>query len=310
MIENKLPKEYIILDHVIDLNLNEFQVSCSNTKTLSVTNIDSNIWFEEFCDRVELSINKKIFLPVLRLCDGEYIFLIGKNIASKRINLFKRIIINLKEYVKQLINYRLVAGGENRYKSGSYSANERKDVLKSYISDIREISKSGILALHFSWSDVPFTEALWPKIKSIFDLNEIRINSENYVPFYFVYALLSGSKSRLVFENRNILVVNGAQGEKKIRIINNLQKKGVNNVVWISISEERSLFDIIDLENIDQNVDLALIGAGVGKLNILKQLSVLSIPCIDIGFYFEILANEQLRFERTMCFTDNDLKSL
>lgn len=310
MVKNVLPNEYLILDNYIDLDLIEFQTSCKNIQTLSVDILDSNKWFDDFCIRIEQAIENKKFLPVVRLCDGEYIFIIGKNIASKRLSFFKRLKINSKEFLKQLINYKLVAGGENRYKSGTYTAKERKEFLQTYLDNIRDISKSGIMALHLSWGTVPFTEGLWPKLKKHFDQNNIFIDSENYVPFYFVYALLAGSKSKLIFENRNILVINGAEGDKKYSIINQLYKRGVKKVIWKTISTDRSLFDKLDLNIVDLNVDLVLVGAGIGKLNILKQLSVLNAPCIDIGFYFEILANEKLKFERTMCYTDNDLNSL
>ncbi len=310
MVKNVLPNEYLILDNYIDLNLSEFQSSCRNIQTLSVNILDSNKWFEDFCIRIEQAIESKKYLPVVRLCDGEYIFIIGKNIASKRLSFFKKLKINSKEFLKQLINYKLVAGGENRYKSGTYTANERKVFLQTYLDNIRDISKSGIMALHLSWGNVPFTEGLWPKLKKHFDQNNIFIDSNNYVPFYFVYALLAGSKSKLIFENKNILVINGAKDEKRESIINQLYKRGVKKVIWKTISTDRSLFDKLDFDIVDLNVDLVLVGAGIGKLNILKQLSVLNVPCIDIGFYFEILANEKLKFERTMCYTDNDLKSL
>jgi hypothetical protein len=302
-----LPREYKILDHIIDLKLREFELSCGNTKTLSVKSIDSNIWFDNFCSQIEMAIGEKKYLPVVRLCDGEYIFLTGKNLASKRLGYFHRFRITLKESLKQLFKFKLVAGGENRYKSGSYTSRERKEFFNSYISSIRKISEIGILAMHFSWSDVPFTEGLWPSIKKIFDKGNIIMDENNYVPFYFVYALLSGSKSKIIFDNRNILVINGATGDKKRKIISNLQNRGVKNVFWRSVSEDRSLFDLIDLNNLDSQLDLVLVGAGVGKLNIINQLAPLNIPCIDIGFYFEILYNDRLKYERAMCATDDDL---
>ena len=81
------------------------------------------------------------------------------------------------------------------------------------------------------------------------------------------------------------------------------------SVDWVTISTDRSMFDKIHIEKYINLIDVVLIGAGVGKLNILRQLELLKVPCIDIGFYIEILADISKKYERTMCCTDIELQN-
>ena len=163
--------------------------------------------------------------------------------------------------------------------------------------------------MHFSWGKNPFTEGLWPSIKKIFDQNSILLTHKNYYPFYFIYAFLTSSDSNSLFDNKKILVINSAVGRKKENILASLYKRGSLSVDWISISTDRSMFDKIYIEKYINLIDVVLIGAGVGKLNIMKQLELLKVPCIDIGFYIEILADSSKKFERTMCCTDLELQN-
>jgi hypothetical protein len=57
---------------------------------------------------------------------------------------------------------------------------------------------------------------------------------------------------------------------------------GAKRVVFISISSKKSMMDRIDVSQTGK-IDLVLIGAGVGALNILEQVESLQTTSIDVG---------------------------
>jgi hypothetical protein len=303
----KIPKCYQVLEHIIDLKIPEFENSCKEICTLSLSDKTSEQQYLEFIQKIEKSVGNHFF-PIVRLCDGEYIYMVGRNIASSRLNLYSRLFVNLKEYIKIILRYDYKSAGGTLYKSGTYNFIERQKYIKNYLENLNWISKKGILAMHFSWGKIPFTEGLWPSLKKLFDKNEIQLTIDNYIPFYFVYAYLASNKSDFIFNQKRILVINSASGLKKDRIIKSILNRNAAKVEWISISTDRSMFDKIDITPYQNHIDIVLIGAGVGKLNIIKQLENMNAPCIDIGFYIEILADEKRKFERTLCCTDLELK--
>ena len=111
-----------------------------------------------------------------------------------------------------------------------------------------------------------------------------------------------------MYKNQRVLIVHGESGEKKLKIINGVKKQGAKKVLWCSISLKRSLFDIIDIEQFIGKVDFCLVGAGIGKPKILLQLEPLKVPCIDAGFAFELLADQNNKWDRVVCATDEDWK--
>ena len=138
------------------------------------------------------------------------------------------------------------------------------------------------------------------------DKNKIDLNGDNYYPFYFVYALLRGKAKERILRNKCIIVFHSANGIKKEKITASLLKEGVSKIFWHEISPNRSMFDKIQLKKEYFSADLALIGAGVGKFNILSQLEPLNIPCIDAGYIFEVWADENNKWKRPFIVPDWD----
>ena len=64
------------------------------------------------------------------------------------------------------------------------------------------------------------------------------------------------------------------------------------------------MFGIIELQKEYYDSEIAFIGAGVGKFNITSQLEPLNIPCIDVGFVFEVWANEENKWKRPVMVPD------
>jgi hypothetical protein len=134
----------------------------------------------------------------------------------------------------------------------------------------------------------------------------IHINNSNYTAFYFVYALLNGPDSLLIFRNRNILIISSFVGEKQKAVEKELKKRGASSVKFQCISPTSSMLDLLDLSSYVGEIDLVLVAAGIGSANILKQCAQLSVPAIDSGFCLECIANPAKRAERIYCLPDTE----
>ncbi|MDA7656757.1 hypothetical protein N8647_00265 [bacterium] len=277
-------------------------------RVLSFDDRDCEQWYHGFVDLV-ISQRGKKFLPICRLSDGEYMFYLGEQPLDITLPFFSKIRQLLGKFKHQF----LLGGGigaftQNHYHSGQYSKKEWKQAQIEIPSLIKKISEKGILALHLNYTNEPFQERYFPALEKWIIKNKILVNSKNYYPFYFVYALLNGSRSKDLYKEQRVLIIHGERGEKKQKIINGVKKRGAAEVLWCSISLKRSLFDIIDIESFIGKVDFCLVGAGIGKPKILLQLEPLGVPCIDAGFAFEVLADDKNKWERVCSGTDEDWK--
>jgi hypothetical protein len=305
-----LPSRYKskILTKEIEFYIPEFNkyYPKNYSKCLALRERDCAKWFEEFVEKVNKAIGKKYF-PIMRISDGEFLFLLGKTAPDFRISMLQKI----KIYASDLKRLILKGGGinaytEGHYNSGSYTSREWREARLKSPEMIKNISKDGILALHLNYVEEPFAERYYPVLDKWLIDNNININEDNYYPFYFVYALLVGSKRSLLFKNRNVLVINSAVGEKKTQIIETIKNEGATKVFWCPISSDRSLYDRIEVSLFVGKVDISIIGAGIGKGNIIQQCKVLQVPCIDAGFIFEIWFDKKNSFKRVYCATDDD----
>ncbi len=315
----KIPKKYQIsifptsIEHVIPEFKRNYTVG--SDRVLSLVERDCEKWFHEFVDLV-ISQRGKKFLPICRLSDGEYMFYLGEQPLDIRLPFFQK----LRQWLGKVKHQILLGGGiaartEGRgpgkggtanYHSGEYSLKDWKQAKLEIPIMMKKLSEKGILALHLNYTNEPFQERYFPALEKWIIKNKILVNSKNYYPFYFVYALLNGSRSKDLYKDQRVLIIHGERGEKKQNIINGVKKQGAAEVLWCSISLKRSLFDIIDIEPFIGKVDFCLVGAGIGKPNILLQLESLGVPCIDAGYAFEVLADEEHKWSRNICATDED----
>ena len=306
----KINSKSLILPELIPLIipdfLNESKPFLANV--LSFDKISSQEWFMKFVNDVEAKLGKEYF-PVMRMSDGEYAFLLGKKFPYfySDNNIFYYLkeciqILKFKFFYKNTFN----AATLPNVSSGNYKLEEIDKQRKNIIEKIRKISLKGVLALHLTYTKKPFQEHYHYPLKKWFVKNGIKLTNKNYYSFYFVYALLRGPFKRRILENQNILIFHSATGEKQKNIIKSLYKENVSSVIWHEISSDRSMFDKIKLKEKYFEADIAFIGAGVGKFNIFSQLEDLKIPCIDIGFVFEVWANEKNKFLRPYMINDSE----
>ena len=279
-------------------------------KTLALSIKDCGEWYHEFIDKCIAACGHQ-YLPIYRMSDGEFLFVLGEQDFDVRLSFFEKTKLRLSNLkTKLVLNNGVGTWTEGHYHSGEYSFEEWQVAKQEQPGQIKEISEKGILALHLSFVHEPFAEHYWPALDKWIDKHRIMISEDNYYPFYFVYAMLTGSRRSELLEGRRILVVNGAVGEKKQKIINGLKKEGVAKVEWCSISLNRSMFDIINVEPFVGKIDLALVGAGIAKPHILLQMEQLNVPCIDAGFIFEVWADTNNRWKRSYTGTDDDYEKV
>jgi hypothetical protein len=276
-----------------------------NTLTTRVR--DCAQWYDEMIDRV-IKLCGKSFFPICRLSDGEFLFLLGPQ--PKDIRIKHSYLKKIKNVISDLKWGVLLRGGigpftSGHYHSGRYSGSEWRKAKVDQPRLIREISKKGVLALHLNYESIPFCERYFPALNNWLLKNKIEITDQNYYPFYFVYAMLTGNRRSELFGGRRVLVVNGASSQKRDNITKSLFGEGVKEVFWCDISLDRSLYDKISIEKYIGKVDFVLVGAGIGKANIMLQLEPLAVPCIDAGFVFEIWADNKNKYKRSYCATDD-----
>ena len=305
----ELPKEYQMqmFPESFDLLIPGFKrgyfPGC--TKTLALRKRDCEQWYNEFVDRLVAACGRQ-FLPVCRMSDGEFLFLLGEQPFDIRLPFSQKLKLSLGRFKYQL----LLRGGigaftEGHYHSGQYSAKEWRKARKKYPQAIRKISERGIIAWHLNYTNVGFQERYFPALERWLNEEKITINDVNYYPFYFVYALLTGPRRSELLRNRRVLVINGALGEKRQKIIAGLKREGVSEVLWCPISLRRSLYDIVDMRPFLGKVDLALVGAGLGKANIMLQMETLNVPCIDAGYVFQVWTDPRNKWKRVFCAPDD-----
>lgn len=132
----------------------------------------------------------------------------------------------------------------------------------------------------------------------------LALNEINYVPFYFVYALLRGPRAAGLLGGRRLLVVHSAEGAKRAKICQSLMDLGAAGIEWLGISPTRAFAEQLDVRSLGSRPDLCLVGAGIGKTRVLRQLEPLAVPCIDAGFTFEVWADADRQWDRPFMTPD------
>jgi hypothetical protein len=300
----ELPSSYRILPYEVEHRIPGFESMYRGREgVLAPTALDCAARFRHFAKTV-IDARGSRYLPVCRMSDGEFLFALGRQPADERAGaawrLLDRIYWSLADR-RDRGHFR--AGAAGRYASGSYSRTEWQEHRAEFGRDVAAIAAEGIIAPHLSFGEVPFQERYFPAFGRWLATNGIVLSDDNYVPFYCVYALLAGELRGAVLNGR-VLVVNGASGEKRERIIEGLRREGASHVRWLHISTDRSLLDVLDVAPYRGEVEIALVGAGIGKARVLRQLAPLGVPCIDAGFMFEVWADPAAAVERPFCLPD------
>ena len=303
---NKIKVNSIVTPYLLNFHLQGF--SDYRIKSLSFNNIEINLQFTNFRSLFISCIGKKYF-PIIRLSDGEYSFLLGDRPPARRNEYYTTYIAKyFKFIVRKLFIKKFVANTLPGISSGLYSKKELK-VLRHLTSNVlKEVSNNGTLALHLTYSDKPFQEKFHKDLFAFFRKIDVNMHSENYVHFYFIYALLTHPDNRIsIFNGSNLMLINSFDELKKNKIEKTLVSYGCKKIEWVNISAKRSFYDKLPENLIFTGVDMIFVGAGVGKFNIFNQLSKikLNIPIVDVGVLFEYWANLDLNNIRPYIYNEN-----
>lgn len=268
-------------------------------------NIDGITWYNQFVDQLfEAKANKRYF-PIYRMGDGEFSFLLQKNIYDiipfRKLNWKQKILRVRRRLKKQPMGH---ISGLNRDGVEQYTQEEVRNLYTSFLLNLKFISENGILALGFDTGN--FYGKFVPYVYDSLKKNKITLNSKNYYHVYHVYALFSSSQGKELLNNQNVLVITSLNNEKISCFNKELNKMGVKRVDYYSISSSKAMMEVIDLSKIPIDIDLILIGAGVGSANIIRQLYEVDVPCIDVGAILGNFIEPARKWDRPYMISDKD----
>ena len=255
---------------------------------------------EALFQKVLNAMSGRTELPILRVADGEFQFLLGKNewnLRKPKIELFRNII---GTWYRAIIGVTFEAKSRT-YSSGRYTKEEHDLAATTYRECLHYIASNGILAIYTIIKPNFYTEQYLEKFFRFLEASDATLTNKNYVPFYFVYIILTNPKYNEIYKRKNIHLVSGFDLTKKKNIESSLYALGAASVTWTKISQTRSLFDIIDRSSIPTKSDIVFVGGGVGKTNIFNQLRGINCPIVDAGYIFEIWNDGSLAEERDYC---------
>jgi hypothetical protein len=270
--------------------------------------------FEELFNIVTTNYGNK-HLGIYRICDAEYIYCVGRKLPYN-LSVFQKIRFLTKTFLIAcgIINQK--TGHANyllkEYWTGEHYSKKEKKLLKGkYIEDLQKLAKEGFLAPHLVYSPAHFSEEYIQPILNYLKSNKIELTKSNYFPFYFVYIMLNVERYKnLLYKNRNVLIITAFnERNKPENFTANLSKEGVKNLYFYNISHDKALLEVIDKEKLPDDVDLVLIGAGIGSVNIINQLGHLNALCIDAGHALDCLSRPQLRKERIFLLPDDQISN-
>jgi len=240
-------------------------------------------WFLAFKQRIVDAMGKE-YLPIYRMADGEYRFLMGRQYNFHRKPLIKEIIAVTAEKIRWNDPDKWATSwGEE------YTPEETKKLRNELIDNIRFIASHGCLACYINDNGLEAFTEYNKFVQPYFAKHDVVFNSQNYIPFHFVAGILINDGWQVFYQNRNLLVITGSDDASEAKIRETLQRLGAKTVQFIRISKTSSMKDRLDLSQVEITIDLCLVAAGIGSANILRQLEPLNTVALDIGGYMNCL---------------------
>jgi hypothetical protein len=198
------------------------------------TDLTAQEHFDAFAQKIISALGTR-YLPVYRMADGEFEFMVGKKTIP---NKNKQGILRGLQYLKFLLNLcsqTLLGDGIKTCWGECYTRPEIQEAKERFRNSLRHVAEKGILAPYFFQRPDLWGEAYFEPVCQWLQQNTIPLHQENYIPFYSVYALLNGSMRHTLFRDKHLLVVTYLTEERKQAIKNSLNQKGVASVQLLSI---------------------------------------------------------------------------
>ncbi|MBK9519331.1 MAG: hypothetical protein IPO09_18705 [Anaeromyxobacter sp.] len=288
----------------VDLALPEFSgsVPVGEVRQATIRPRRAAEWLGDFEARLSM---RSGFLPIYRMSDGEFVFVCGwRPYTADFLLRYPR--MTMRSWAKALLKHNVdqFRSGTVGYGFENYTPEEWKVAREGYGRRVQQLSAEGILAVNYV-SHLHFPRQYIRPMCDWMDANRIHLDEQNYFPFYFVYALLLGPGADRFYRGRRILVVTSDEdGTKAPGIERTLLALGAESMQFRKISRSKSMLDRVDLGGL-RDVDLVLVGAGVGALNVLEQVRPLAATSIDVGYVLDCLWQPK-RFVGQRAFTVPD----
>lgn len=257
-------------------------------KAWSFEDLEPQEWFSAFRQQALEAISQR-FLPVYRMADGEYRFLMGRRYNFHRRPILKELLAVTAEKVRLRDPDKWTTSwGE------SYPPGETKHLRSSLIGHIRFLSRNGYLACYINDNGLNAFTEYNRALLNFFQVSAIPFGPGNYVPFHFAPSLLVSPGWEAFIKGRHLLVITGATPQKSENIVCTLMRLGARKASFLAISGSSALSDQLDLREVEPGVDICLVAAGIGSANILRQLAPLNTLAIDIGGLMNCFADNSL----------------
>jgi hypothetical protein len=255
----------------------------------SFESISVDDWFEKFRQRLLDAIGKN-YLPVYRMADGEYQFLLGIKFNSHPPRIFRYLLSFLFRKTLELLK----GPGIKTSWGETYRGKELIELRSKYIKDLRNLLECGIVCAYLYENQKNSHVHYNRHIIEFFDSQALEFNKNNLFPFHFPFFVLSNQGWQEFIINRNILIVSGNLENRRSILEKNLVELGSKKVGFFEISANSSLKDKIEKDKIEnyQEFEIAFIGGGIGSLNIISQMKWFTGPVIDVGGFISVLQNK------------------
>jgi len=120
---------------------------------------------------------------------------------------------------------------------------------------------------------------------------------QNYVPFYFVYALLVNPRFLQSLRNRHVALISNWKNKNVQNITGFFESLGVGKLTFCDLPASGVAQGNFGLQ-IEARPDIAFVGAGIGAPLVLERLQFLSCVAIDTGFVLHMWDGTFDRYER------------
>ena len=267
-------------------------------------------WYRRVTRRIADQLGKGYF-PVFRFSDGECYFCLGYRMpppqpeSSVFYHYFRTSISAYLKYRCHTTFWSGLRGHKEMYRGRKW-----RELRLRFVEQIREIAASGLIAANFCKHHIPgMIDRYIPDIFDWFDAENIRLDSDNYIPFYFIYGMLLGPQRHHFLVKRHVLVITSLNQAKETRLREFFESAGVASVKFISVSSSHSMSDRIELRPEHAHTELVLVGAGVGAANILSQVKPLNALSIDAGYVLDCYRDPSYKGARVFTLPDEDLPS-
>lgn len=257
-------------------------------------------WYKIFEKKLNKQLKKREFFPLLRMSDGEFIFLLGRKF--NQFNFFDKIYY-IFQHVKRSIFYMstFYSSGRKGY-CERYSVFDLKSLRKKFLKNLRYISQKGLICPNFS--PHPLVATYQKDIIQLFENNNIKLSNKNYFGYYYPTIFFLGKNIFKIFKNKKILIFTSNMPERNFNLKKNLLYFGAKNIDFYLTSLNNPMLDLIDIKKISIKPDFILVAAGVGSNNIIYQLKKFKCACIDCGFLVDALSDIKLAKKRIYHLND------